>query len=1289
MIFFALMPVFATKAQINPQGPAAECAIQMTNSNWTGTNNTEVKVSHNKVSTRQPFSASVKINLSPNETAQCKANGAENYEVAVFAYNRGLIPVGCKIGNVYNYQRSFKLTFDENGKNFNTQIDKITFDSLFQGTTYGTGNDFCFYFYLHKKTDKSTFFGYAAYEGPINGLINLDQGTTIYPASDPNMPNINRQDFEKSTTIDQSKSIPASSLKVQFTNGANGGLRDKYRLVKTDGDMSFGVTKGLEGIYVKWPDAGPKLALNQYLALTDRADYSVPQKDPKYQYTKIYFADGAAKFSTNGVCQASILTEGCTGVYSTEWGNTNGNKGEGAKVASAELSEYAKPVLKADGWNKSKYASMKATDGKPLGTEKVFVVPVVWAQSALPVPIGNIEIPAGFSAYLIGKSPPSTIIEIYETEADLIKACQAEHENDKSFCTPDNARYQIGKAVEATVSSSEKDSNNSPSQTLYGFIVRVISSIIVWLQSIIYRIFAYVVVPILKALLSVRPYEDAFVNIIYPGWLILRNIANIFFIVALLVVGLRILFQQSASSTARGFIVRLIIMALLVNFSLVIAQGVVGIADTVQAQFLPKDSRVIEALGAKLMVEPLKNFRQEVNNSVDGGGFTENQSELSLADTIKPLILLFLSLASFASFVAVAGFLLVRLVALWVLYMTSPIAYVGYVMDETKGYASKWWKEFIKYVMITPVLAFFLNIAALMATVFAGSDNSLFTKYNPEESLSGDIVIGSLTIITHFIVLGFIFAGMKYAQSSGVYGAEKIVGFAQKLATTVPNAIKDFVVDKTASGLERAQGTRLGAALGAGALARGLTAAAKPVEFSKALKKAWLDEPLAARQKREAERLGNTFLTRSSEDTSKLGSSLKKAKEKMKDFEGDDAPYLSGEFGSGYGKKDQALTAAALLKMGQEGQFKEMLEKAEELTGNKYSRDAAGLSAMTEDLANNGRLTENNRRDLLNEFDKSAQKKKKNAHYGGNLTYNAEKKKYETRHRQAAPNNNEEEPDRFAEDGYKDEKSWVRGQIKGRIGEDNKGSLLSDLYQTHEDAALDKATGHFSMVQVGVFAEQNPNVLRDEKLWKQFEQKNTSKFNAMQEAIEKPEKREALRANMVRYFSEVHPEKDAEAEANTRINLIAQGLNFRQGGVGDAVRRGDRDVDQIGFVRQRRQDDDEDDDTDDDDEPTARTRTSPGPTRTASTTTMSTPSTGSGIGSTAAQQLEGQSRAPIIGDDVFGNGVNPDVQRGSTYPLDTSNKNKPQPNSKPKNKIGFIRKEPDDKGDDQNNNAGQ
>ncbi len=64
----------------------------------------------------------------------------------------------------------------------------------------------------------------------------------------------------------------------------------------------------------------------------------------------------------------------------------------------------------------------------------------------------------------------------------------------------------------------------------------------------------------------------------------MNQLCNIFFILALIIIAMATLFRID-SYKYRDLLVQLIIAALLINFSLVIAQAVLGLADTVQAQF--------------------------------------------------------------------------------------------------------------------------------------------------------------------------------------------------------------------------------------------------------------------------------------------------------------------------------------------------------------------------------------------------------------------------------------------------------------------------------------------------------------------------------------------------------------------------------------------------------------------------------------------------------------------------------------------------------------------------------
>ncbi len=609
------------------------------------------------------------------------------------------------------------------------------------------------------------------------------------------------------TTREKNRLVDYQKVLISIKGDSNGkGLRSKYRINWYDSDLIFGAVSnkandpanGPDAIYLDWQDQQSALYSGDQFTLAAKDNTWGYTGNPYYLAANVffnYYKDFKALPNNKLACKGTWTGTDCTGIVFRNADGSDKGTGAGGK---AILPQYFSPVLKTQAWRsqipepKPAQKAEGGNKGEKLGEIEFAALPAIHGSTTTVTTLGitwdviqALGVDSTVTLITGGKSSVKPfIVEVYANNTDIKTACKADpsvSEADKPKCDTDLyfAKYGFSETISQTTSSSEKASD-TPAQTLYGFITRVISDIIIWLQSVIYRVFAFVVVPILNALLRVRPYEDAFVNVIYPGWLILRNLANIFFIVSLLVVGLRILFQLSASGTAVGFIRRLLIMALLVNFSLVISQGIIGIADTVQSQFLPGNTKIIEALGQKLMVEPLKNMRDEVALK-DGGVFNSENSEAALADTVKPVVLLILSIAAFFSFIAIAAFLMIRLVVLWVLYMISPIAYVGFVMEETKKYASQWWSEFIKQAMLAPILVFFLNIAALMATTFStAGKNDLFTKFNPDGSLSGDVVIGSLTILTHFIVLGFLFAGMKFALSFGGIGSKAIVDYVKK-----------------------------------------------------------------------------------------------------------------------------------------------------------------------------------------------------------------------------------------------------------------------------------------------------------------------------------------------------------------------------------------------------------------------------------------------------------------------------------------------------------------------------
>ncbi|MFC1687145.1 type IV secretion system protein [Patescibacteria group bacterium] len=84
--------------------------------------------------------------------------------------------------------------------------------------------------------------------------------------------------------------------------------------------------------------------------------------------------------------------------------------------------------------------------------------------------------------------------------------------------------------------------------------------------------------------------------------------------------------------------------------------------------------------------------------------------------------------------------LLIRMVMLWILVILSPLAYILAVFPGSQKYASQWWSSFWKYVMIGPVLAFFVWLAL---TVTATTTPDLVTKIDVEtQDVESQVIAG-------------------------------------------------------------------------------------------------------------------------------------------------------------------------------------------------------------------------------------------------------------------------------------------------------------------------------------------------------------------------------------------------------------------------------------------------------------------------------------------------------------------------------------------------------------------
>ncbi|MEZ4179998.1 MAG: hypothetical protein R3B41_00555 [Candidatus Doudnabacteria bacterium] len=794
--------IFLANAQANPRGSVNQCslgAVGFTNADVDYAFSPEANT---PINLDQVFQIGMRVKFKDSQVAgYCTGKLKFEYEMKISLYDNYFNLASWQHGNSTRISTDAMPITDSSGTvvGFSNKLPVGSVGQLFKSTNSGTdlknalssGDNYYAYFYLKM------------YEpGNPSNFINIPLGdnyafwrelSLTAPVGTPGQVS---DDFSPnnstSTTVSSDGVKLISDLGVTFTPQNDQGLRSKYRVLKSDSSLSFGQAKGPDSIYAKWKDDSYALKVGDEFELPNKDDGWIPQFNPKFQ--GIHFAiNYASRAKEYAQCDAGRILSDCSGnvFYNDDRGSLSSNF-PGLPQGGIN------PVIKSTAWNST---AESKTAGLPQGaiSSTEFVV--------LPIVAGGKDLDYIFDVgvrVMLGKTPPKFTVEVFETLDAIKEACKADLQaagRDTAKCEDEQfAKYGFSDLTTQSTSSTEQG-QQSVASTLYGFLAKVISYLVLLMTSTLYYIFSLIVAPFLTAILHVSPWKDSFVNFIYPGWIIMRNLSNIFFIAALLYMGLRILFQQEDSSKTRGFIIRLILAALLVNFSLVIGQGIVAIADTVQSQFLPADNKVIEALGAKLMVDPVLVFRDGVGAT--SGSTSENivtgltssgnnfDADVTASDIPKAIVLWILSVSAFFAFVALAAFASIRVVALWLLYLVSPIAYVGYILPMTQKAANQWWSNFIKYATTVPILAFFLNISALLAVAMSNrvgqtvDTSSAYEVLGIKQYVAGELTSFVFTTASHFIVLLFLFGGMIFASQSGTYGSKEIVNWAKRKAKQV------------------------------------------------------------------------------------------------------------------------------------------------------------------------------------------------------------------------------------------------------------------------------------------------------------------------------------------------------------------------------------------------------------------------------------------------------------------------------------------------------------------------
>ncbi len=285
------------------------------------------------------------------------------------------------------------------------------------------------------------------------------------------------------------------------------------------------------------------------------------------------------------------------------------------------------------------------------------------------------------------------------------------------------------------------------------------------------------------------------------SWVLIRDICNLAFIFGFVYVGIRTIIDPESASTKR-FLSKIIIGALLINFSLFFVKFIVDFANFTAYQIYNTmtgggagslSATIADKLGIITFFSSPSSPNQFASLT-DGGMFWF---------FIFAAVLLFV--VAFILFAA--SFLFItRFVGLVLIMVGSPILFGATVFPQTEHYAFDMWKKLISYAFFAPAFLLLLLISIKLIEGFGIVPNGNgFT----EVLTKGKSPLDSYDVVLQFVIITFFFIqSLLIAQKAGIAGGEMATKYAGSLTAGVAARMGRATVGKVAHNWSESDGLK-------------------------------------------------------------------------------------------------------------------------------------------------------------------------------------------------------------------------------------------------------------------------------------------------------------------------------------------------------------------------------------------------------------------------------------------------------------------------------------------------
>lgn len=298
-------------------------------------------------------------------------------------------------------------------------------------------------------------------------------------------------------------------------------------------------------------------------------------------------------------------------------------------------------------------------------------------------------------------------------------------------------------------------------------------------------------------------------NFVHTGFYITLQITNLALVLSIVYVAfVTIIGVAGKDYQIKQFIMRLVTVAVVVNFSLGMAGVIIDFNTVLGNYFLAKSTPGGD----------ISKFSEQLANAFDASKLTAIKdnpgfvgSVVSGLQQVLTLILslfisIFSSICILLTFVGILGFLLMRYIWLVSLLVIMPLIWACYLIPKYHNYFSEWWKKFLHWNFTLPTISFCLYLAMLLVT----SSGQIVTDQIAKDAgaQQADLVIlnmaGIAGILDMIVKTAFFMAALKFGADLAGGAMKAVLTAAQGAQKKLTGAYTGML--KTGTGMLKTGG---------------------------------------------------------------------------------------------------------------------------------------------------------------------------------------------------------------------------------------------------------------------------------------------------------------------------------------------------------------------------------------------------------------------------------------------------------------------------------------------------